>query len=300
MSQTGEEQTPLLINDNVTENQSSPKKSPPARFFSWLASWKIGSWIRLIILLVIIAALIVGIVVFKIQKYIPVALNYIAKLGVWGGVIFVAIYVVATVCFIPGSLLTLGGGFVFKLKWGVFLVWLGATIGATLAFLLGRTALRSWIAEKVQQYPRFRAVDAAVNKRGWVIVLLLRLTPILPFNLLNYALALTDVKFLQYFLPTAFGMIPGTTLYVYFGSLASDIADIAAGHVGPSLTVQIIIWVASGVGIIVTVVVITIFAKREMNKALAEEDKKEKEGAQKQEQEKTPTPSSPTSTSTTP
>jgi len=131
-------------------------------------------------------------------------------------------------------------------------------------------------------------------------VLLLRLTPILPFNLLNYALALTDVPFLQYFLPTAFGMVPGTTLYVYIGSLASDIADIAAGHVGPSLTVQIIIWVASGVGIIVTVVVITIFAKREMNKALAEEDKKEKEGAQKQEQEKTPTPSSPTSTSTTP
>lgn len=108
----------------------------------------------------------------------------------------------------------------FKLAKGILFVWVGATVGATLAFLLGRTALRSWVSERVKKYPKFRAVDGAIKDQGWKIVLLLRLSPILPFNILNYALALTDVSFIHYFISTALGMIPGTArIYLTFAIL---------------------------------------------------------------------------------
>jgi uncharacterized membrane protein YdjX (TVP38/TMEM64 family) len=252
-----------------------PKKPLVTRIVDNIKGWTLGTWIRLLLLVVAVAAVVVGIAVFRVQKYLPVLLDFIKELGIWGKIIFVAIYIIATVCFIPGSVLTLGGGFLFGLYWGTFLVWLGATTGCILAFLLGRTALRSWIEKKVDQYPIFKAVDGAIAAQGWKIVLLVRLAPILPFNLLNYALALTKVSLLHYMFASATGMLPGTILYVYIGSLASSLSQVASGKGLVNPIQQIIIWCVSGVVIIVVVVFISIIAKRAINKALKEQQQDE-------------------------
>jgi len=264
-----EEEETLLGGEGI---DAGYKKPFPQRTLDSIKSWTVGTWIRLIVLVLIIAAIVVGIAVFRIQKYLPIVLEFIKDLGWIGKIIFVAIYIVATVAFIPGSILTLGGGFVFGLYWGIFLVWLGATIGCILAFILGRTALRSWVEKKVDQYPKFKAVDVAIAQQGWKIVLLLRLSPVLPFNVLNYGLALTKVSLIHYCWASAVGMLPGTALYVYFGSLASDLSQVASGKGLINPMQQIIIWCVSGVVIIVTVVFVTIIAKRAINKALVDQD----------------------------
>ena len=109
-------------------------------------------------------------------------------------------YAVACVFAIPGSLLTLGGGFLFGIGPGILYVSVGATLGATLAFLVGRYVLRQWIVEKVGNNLKFQALDEAVRREGWKMVLLVRLCPIFPFPVTNYGFGITRVSLKEYVL----------------------------------------------------------------------------------------------------
>ncbi|MEB2343530.1 MAG: TVP38/TMEM64 family protein [Deltaproteobacteria bacterium] len=149
-------------------------------------------------------------------------------LGAWGPLVFMAGYVLAVLAFVPGSLLTLAGGAVFGLARGTAYVFVAALIGATLAFLVARHLARPWVERRIAADPRFAAIDRAIAAQGGRIVFLLRLSPLLPFNLLNYALGLTRVRLRDYLLASA-GMLPGTLLYVYSGSLAGELARAAGG-----------------------------------------------------------------------
>jgi len=131
---------------------------------------------------------------------------------------------------LPGSILTLGGGAVFGVVWGSVYVSIASTFGATLAFLVGRYVARDWVNSKIQSNEKFKAVDRAVAREGWKIVFLTRLSPIFPFNLLNYAFGVTPVSLRDYFFASWIGMLPGTILYVYLGSLAGDLARLGAGE----------------------------------------------------------------------
>jgi uncharacterized membrane protein YdjX (TVP38/TMEM64 family) len=153
---------------------------------------------------------------------------WVEGLGAWGPAVFVAGYVVATVAFVPGVLLTLAAGALFGLVRGTLYVMLAATLGACAAFAVGRHLARDWVARRLAANPRFRAIDRAVERNGLKVVFLLRLSPAFPFNALNYALGLTAVGFRDYALGCA-GMLPGTLLYVYYGKLAGDVASAAAG-----------------------------------------------------------------------
>ena len=154
------------------------------------------------------------------------SLTWIQELGAVGAIAFIALYAIATVAFFPGSILTLGAGVVFGVVQGALYVWIGATFGATLAFLVGRYLVRGLgDAEDCRTIPGFRAIDAAVGREGLKIVLLTRLSPIFPFNLLNYAFGVTSVSLKDYMLGCV-GMIPGTILYVYIGSLGGSLAAI--------------------------------------------------------------------------
>ena len=146
----------------------------------------------------------------------------------WGPVVFLSAYAVATVAFVPGSLLTLAAGAVFGIWRGTVIVFFGATIGAALAFLVARYLARSAIEKRMEGHPRFSAIDRAIGHEGRKIVFLLRLSPVFPFNMLNYALGLTRVRFIDYLI-ASLGMIPGTLLYVYYGRLAGDVAALASG-----------------------------------------------------------------------
>jgi uncharacterized membrane protein YdjX (TVP38/TMEM64 family) len=197
---------------------------------------------------------------FHVQDLLKHALDWVGGLGPSGAIIFVAIYVVATVLFIPGSVLTLGAGAAFGVVWGSVYVSIASTLGATCAFLVGRYLARNVIARKIEGNERFTAIDKAVANEGWKIVGLTRLSPVFPFTLLNYAFGLTQVKLRDFVFASWIGMMPGTVMYVYLGSLAKAATGERIRTTGE--------WVLYGVGLLATVVV-TIFVTRIAKQALA-------------------------------
>ena len=205
-------------------------------------------------------ALIVAAKYFHVQDLLKQALDWVGQPGPWDAVIFIAIYVVATVLFVPGSVLTLGAGAVFGVVWGSIYASIAATLGATCAFLVGRYLARDAIARKIEGNERFAAIDRAVANEGWKIVGLTRLSPVFPFTLLNYAFGITQVKLGHYILASWIGMIPGTVMYVYLGSLAKAASGERTRATGE--------WVLYGVGLLATVVV-TLFVTRIAKQALA-------------------------------
>ncbi|MBI2222256.1 MAG: TVP38/TMEM64 family protein [Acidobacteria bacterium] len=152
--------------------------------------------------------------------------------GPLGVAMFFAAYVISTVAFLPGSILTLAAGFAFGPFWGLAVASPASVCGATCAFLLGRTLLRDWAAARVGRSPRLKAVDGAIGREAFKIVVLLRLSPLFPFNVLNYALSLTQVRLRTYVLASFLGMLPGTALYVYLGALAPAAAELSSAGGG--------------------------------------------------------------------
>ena len=200
---------------------------------------------------------------FNIQLLLRNSLNWIAGLGSAGPFIFIIIYILACVFFVPGSVLTLGAGVLFGVLKGSVLVSAGATLGATAAFLVGRYLARGWVAQKTQGNLKFKAIEQAVAREGWKIVGLTRLSPVFPFNLLNYAFGLTPVSLKDYFFASWIGMMPGTVMYVYIGSLAGDLA--ALGSKGRTRTPAE--WALYAVGLAATVAV-TVYVTRLARAAL--------------------------------
>jgi len=160
--------------------------------------------------------------------YVPRFAAWVNGLGVWGPLVFVAGYAIAAVAFIPGSILTLAAGAIFGIGPGVLYAFTAAVLGSSAAFLIARYLARGPIEHRLAGNARFAAIDRAVGAQGRKIVFLLRLSPVFPFSLLNYALGLTRVRFVDY-LVASIGMLPGTLLYVYYGKLAGDVAALAGG-----------------------------------------------------------------------
>ena len=177
--------------------------------------------------------LVAGIAIVLIGRWIggflPDILEWIEAHREWAAVAYMATYVVATVAWVPGSLLTLSSGVLFGPLLGTAYTLVGATIGASLAFLIARHVAQSGIERRARQNPKMAAIDRAIGREGWKVVFLIRLSPVFPFNLLNYLLGLTRVSFRGYVLASAFGMIPGSFLYVYSGYTAGQVAAGAAG-----------------------------------------------------------------------
>jgi len=186
--------------------------------------------------------------------------------GVAGLAAIAVVYVFATVLAAPGSVLTIGAGFQAAVLWpgqpimalsaGYLTAAAGSIAGATLAFLLGRTLARPMVEKRVAANPKFQALDHAIGRTGLKMVLLVRLSPLFPFNLLNYALSLTQIRLRDYVLGSAVGMLPGTVLYVYIGTTAQSLTSAAAGGEGVS-TAQTALIVAGLIATFAVVVVIT-------------------------------------------
>ena len=159
---------------------------------------------------------------------LPAAAEWVEGLGYWGPAAFIALYALATVFFVPGSLLTLAGGALFGVASGVAYVFVAAVLGSSLAFLVARYGARGWVERRIATNPRFAALDRAVGEEGLKITFLLRLSPAFPFSFLNYALGLTRVRLADYLLASV-GMLPATFLYVYSGRVIGDVAQLAGG-----------------------------------------------------------------------
>src|SRR5581483_6192353 len=195
-------------------------EAPPVRVTP-VASWsrrRLALWI-----FVGMAVLVLGHAVDAPSR-LPRALAAVAGLGAWGLAIFVLLYVATTVAVLPAVVLTLGAGAVFGVVRGFVLVSIGATLGATLAFLIGRHLAREAVMKRLAGNATVVAIDTAVARDGWKIVLLTRLSPLFPFVFLNYMFGLTRVPLGEYVVASAIGMMPAIALYTYLGSLAGDVA----------------------------------------------------------------------------
>ena len=177
----------------------------------------------------------IPIALFLVMKFLPVQEwlrsfnSWVVQMGVAGIFVFINVYAVATVLLAPGSVLTIGAGFVFGLWKGFLAVSVGATLGASLAFLIARFIARDKVEAIARRNEKFRKIDNAIGKQGAKLIFLLRLSPVIPFNLSNYFYGLTGVKFWPYVFASWSGMIPGTFLYVYIGTASKLAVSAAAG-----------------------------------------------------------------------
>lgn len=224
--------------------------------------------LKFFLLSCLLATLIIATKYFNVQQFLQTSIIWIHSLGALGPIAFILIYNLATLLFIPGSILTLKGGCLFGVFWGSIYVLIAATIGATLAFLIGRYLSRDWVSQQMEKHPKFKAIDLALAKEGWKIVLLTRLSPVFPFNLLNYAFGVTKVSLKDYILGSI-GIVPGTVMYVYIGSVAGNIAMITIPNQPSNPQNQIGEWVLQIVGLIATVSV-TVYGTKIAQKALKE------------------------------
>lgn len=227
---------------------------------------QIQRFFRYFLVAALIASVLLAAKYFNIQELLRSAIAWIDNLGTWKPLAFIIIYNLATVLFIPGTIATLGGGVIFGVIWGSVYVFIAATLGATSAFLIGRYLCRGWVAKQIEGHAKFKAIDEAIATEGFKIVFLTRLSPIFPFNLLNYFFGITQVSLNDYFLGSI-GMIPGTIMYVYLGSLAGDLAMISTATHHTNSQAEAAQWVFRVVGFIATVAV-TIYVAQIAKKAL--------------------------------
>lgn len=210
------------------------------------------------------AALGLGVIALVVAvKFLPVAHwlkgfdEWVKHFGAWGIVLYIAVYAVATVLFLPGWIFTVGAGLTFGLLWGTVAAICGATIGATLAFVIARYIARGTISKRFARNKQFTAIDKAIGKQGWKMVGLLRLSPLIPFNLSNYLFGLTAIELPSYIIASFVGMLPGTLLYVYLGTVGKLglEAKSGGGHRSP------IEYVFFGLGLVATIVVTVIVTR---------------------------------------
>jgi uncharacterized membrane protein YdjX (TVP38/TMEM64 family) len=197
---------------------------------------------------------------------IPEIGGRVDEMGAMAPLVFVAVYLVAVVAMAPGSVLTLAAGAMFGLGTGLLVAAAGATLGATAAFLVSRHLARPVVERRIRRDRRFDRIDQMIEENGFRVVFLLRLSPAIPFNLLNYALGATRVRLGQFVLGSV-GMLPGTFLYVYYGRLAGDLAALAAGEAAPRGTAH---YLLLAVGLLATLA-LTVLATRLARRALREE-----------------------------
>jgi len=191
--------------------------------------------------------------------------GWVRGLGAVGVAVYALVYIVATVLMVPGSILTAGWGFLYGPLWGTVFCSPVSVIAATCSFLLGRTLARDAIASRIEGNAKFAAIDRAIGKDGLKLITLLRMSPAFPFALGNYALGLTSVKTTHYMLGSWLGMLLGTFLFVYLGSLVGDVAELASGTSEGGGAKAVLL----GVGLVATVVV-SVVVTRTARKALAE------------------------------
>ncbi len=222
---------------------------------------------KLLIVTVLAAGLIYFGVRYDLQTTVRQTLDWIRGLGAVGPLVFALIYVIAAVALVPGSILTLGAGAIFGVLAGTLIALVSATLGATAAFLVGRYLAREWVASKIERDQRFKAIDRGVAEEGWKIVGLTRLSPVFPFNLLNYAFGLTRVSLRDYVVASFVGMAPVTFVYVYIGSLAGDLAALGDSDRGRT-TGELALFGAGLVATILVTVYVTRIARAALNQRI--------------------------------
>ncbi|XP_076932050.1 uncharacterized protein LOC143597424 [Bidens hawaiensis] len=229
-----------------------------------------GSLIRNTVLVLLFVGIGIACYTLPVEKALKDFLLWVEEdLGPWGPLVLAVAYIPLTVLALPASVLTLGGGYLFGLATGFLADSTGAVLGATAAFLLGRTIFRSYVISMLGDYPQFKAVSIAIQKSGFKLVFLLRLVPLLSFNMMNYLLSVTPISVCEYVLASWLGMMPITFALVYVGTTLKDLADVTHGWDQFSKTRWAFVILSFFVSVILMLVVMKV-AKSALDHALAE------------------------------
>ena len=223
---------------------------------------------KLGIAVVAIGGIIAAWVFLPLDTWLRQLAGWIQDAGALGVLVYAGAYVIAGVAMLPGSVITLAAGFAWGPVWGVAIVSPVSVLTSTVAFLLGRTLLRDWVRGRVETNPKFAAIDDAVGRNGFKIVLLLRLSPIFPYNLLNYTLGLTSVRLTHYVLASFLGMLPGTVLFVYLGSLVTSVGELLGGQQPDGGPLQNVLYWGGLAATLVVTVLVTRIARRSLADAI--------------------------------
>ena len=240
---------------------NTEKSHPPAH------GWR---WLQLLAVVLGIAGLVLLFALLPVASWLVTVVEWIRGQGRVGWLSFAVVYGVAAIVLLPGSVLTIGAGFAYGPLWGLVLVSPVSVLAATAPFLLSRTVARAWLVERFGQNPRFATIDAAVGQSGFKIVLLLRLSPLFPFAILNYTLGLTRVRLRDFVLGSWIGMLPGTVLYVYIGSLITSASQFASGTRPSSGVAGHSLLVAGLVATVAVTVVLTRIARKALKQVLSQ------------------------------
>ncbi len=220
---------------------------------------------KLFVALLVVAAIVIVLHFLPVATWLRDFQNYVRGLGALGYVVYVVVYAICVVAFIPASILTLGAGAIFGFVGGTIVVVIGATIGATLAFLLARTVMRKRIAKMTESNKKFRALDRAIANEGMKIVFLVRLAVVFPFTWINYAFGLTAIPLWRYVLATFLGIIPATAAFVFASSAATKAAT------GETSSITKIVYIAGGVFAVLVSILIGRIATKAIARAGVEE-----------------------------
>ena len=192
-------------------------------------------------------------------------MEFIRGEGYWGWVLFCALYALCCLLFMPGSLLAIAAGAVFGFWIGLLLVLIGNGAGSVLSLLIARFLLHDWLEKKLNNYPRLQVIQKAVEQEDWKLVLLTRLSPVMPSSLINYSLGLTNISASRFLFATEAGAIPSIALYVYAGTLIGNLA-----RIGPDLKQRPAFrWAMEGGGIFIAIAT-TLYISHLATKALRE------------------------------
>ncbi len=182
--------------------------------------------LRIAVLLVLLLIVAAAVMLFPIRDWARVVLDWIRDCGTLGPLIMIALYVPAALFLVPASWLNVAAGFFFGPWIGTIVASVGGALGAGIAFILGRTIARELVESQVKSRPAMQALGAAVGQQGFKIVMLTRLSPVLPYGVLNYLFSVSQVKFRDFLIATWLGMLPVSLMYAYLGSAAQDVMDV--------------------------------------------------------------------------
>jgi uncharacterized membrane protein YdjX (TVP38/TMEM64 family) len=226
--------------DKVRQSRKSTSQADkgPPRWWPWPVAG------------VLLLALCLSWFLLPLREWVEALQSWLLGLGLWGVLIFAIILILMTFLPAPDWPLPIAAGYVYGF-WAFPLTYASIAFASVLAFLAARYLLRDKIRSLLNRRPKYRGVDKAVADDGWIVVLLMRLSPIVPFNLQNYALGVTAIPFLQYLTATLIGIVPGISIYVYFGIFGKGLGS------GPTA----IDWILFGLGVLATVALAILVAR---------------------------------------
>ena len=242
--------------------------------------------VRRALIIQITGLLVVSLGIFVLSRFFPLA-EILAQVqervmgwGAWSAICYPLLYACCNVLLLPGGFLSIGGGFFFGLWWGFLIILVGNVVGAAISFFLSRWIGRRWLRRKLARNATLEALEPAVEREGWKIILLSQLHPLFPTSLMNYLYGLTTIRFRTCMLWVAIGQAPGLFLYAYLGTLGQLGLKLVRGKTNPQF-IEYVIW---GSGLATSIVILVVLGRIALRLLQEAENAARAEGEQQAKQ----------------